>query len=171
MSPATPLKFRPQGPTPIQIPCLRLYKAVAASPIFHAHHQILRFPGHEIPINILWSSKEAKGKKKKKKWKRQPDILYFPFVSDVLFYAKIECKVISTTKRQNWPKPRNQIVNKKKTMGFMWKILLILVFLTFACSSVRATVSYDDKAFIINGRRKILISGSIHYPRSTPQVT
>ncbi|XP_022867803.1 beta-galactosidase-like [Olea europaea var. sylvestris] len=55
-------------------------------------------------------------------------------------------------------------------MGFMWKILLILVFLTFACSSVRATVSYDDKAFIINGRRKILISGSIHYPRSTPQM-
>lgn len=57
----------------------------------------------------------------------------------------------------------------------MWKmlrinILLILVFLTLACSSVRATVSYDDKAFIINGQRKILISGSIHYPRSTPQM-
>lgn len=49
-------------------------------------------------------------------------------------------------------------------------ILLILVFLTLACSSVRATVSYDDKAFIINGQRKILISGSIHYPRSTPQM-
>lgn len=60
-------------------------------------------------------------------------------------------------------------------MALMWKmlrinILLILVFLTLACSSVRATVSYDDKAFIINGQRKILISGSIHYPRSTPQM-
>jgi len=60
-------------------------------------------------------------------------------------------------------------------MVLMWKmlrinILLILVFLTLACSSVRATVSYDDKAFIINGQRKILISGSIHYPRSTPQM-
>ncbi|KAL2501334.1 Beta-galactosidase 12 [Forsythia ovata] len=57
----------------------------------------------------------------------------------------------------------------------MWKmlrinILLILVFLTLASSSVKATVSYDDKAFIINGQRKILISGSIHYPRSTPQM-
>nr|GMC58905.1 beta-galactosidase-like [Ipomoea batatas] len=39
-----------------------------------------------------------------------------------------------------------------------------------ACGPVRATVSYDDKAFIINGNRRILISGSIHYPRSTPEM-
>nr|6IK6_A Chain A, Beta-galactosidase [Solanum lycopersicum]6IK6_B Chain B, Beta-galactosidase [Solanum lycopersicum]6IK7_A Chain A, Beta-galactosidase [Solanum lycopersicum]6IK7_B Chain B, Beta-galactosidase [Solanum lycopersicum]6IK8_A Chain A, Beta-galactosidase [Solanum lycopersicum]6IK8_B Chain B, Beta-galactosidase [Solanum lycopersicum] len=32
------------------------------------------------------------------------------------------------------------------------------------------SVSYDDRAIIINGKRKILISGSIHYPRSTPQM-
>ncbi|VFR03618.1 unnamed protein product [Cuscuta campestris] len=31
-------------------------------------------------------------------------------------------------------------------------------------------VSYDSKAILINGQRKILISGSIHYPRSTPQM-
>ncbi|RWV85989.1 hypothetical protein BHE74_00040992 [Ensete ventricosum] len=35
---------------------------------------------------------------------------------------------------------------------------------------VDASVSYDRKALIINGRRRILISGSIHYPRSTPEV-
>lgn len=57
----------------------------------------------------------------------------------------------------------------------MWKMLrinflLITLLLSLACSSTRATVSYDDKAFIINGKRRILISGSIHYPRSTPQV-
>ncbi|MBA0673814.1 hypothetical protein Goari_015440, partial [Gossypium aridum] len=32
------------------------------------------------------------------------------------------------------------------------------------------TVSYDSKAIIINGRRRILLSGSIHYPRSTPEM-
>ncbi|KAI3775581.1 hypothetical protein L1987_50160 [Smallanthus sonchifolius] len=31
-------------------------------------------------------------------------------------------------------------------------------------------LSYDDKAIIINGRRRILMSGSIHYPRSTPEM-
>ncbi|PKA59007.1 Beta-galactosidase [Apostasia shenzhenica] len=33
-----------------------------------------------------------------------------------------------------------------------------------------ASVSYDRKAVVINGQRKILISGSIHYPRSTPEM-
>ncbi|KAM5565002.1 hypothetical protein ABKV19_019167 [Rosa sericea] len=32
------------------------------------------------------------------------------------------------------------------------------------------TVSYDKKAILINGRRRLLISGSIHYPRSTPEM-
>lgn len=31
-------------------------------------------------------------------------------------------------------------------------------------------VSYDRKALLINGQRRILFSGSIHYPRSTPEV-
>ncbi|KAL0553416.1 hypothetical protein IC582_007311 [Cucumis melo] len=32
------------------------------------------------------------------------------------------------------------------------------------------TVTYDKKAILINGQRRILISGSIHYPRSTPEM-
>ncbi|ONK73399.1 uncharacterized protein A4U43_C04F31080 [Asparagus officinalis] len=32
------------------------------------------------------------------------------------------------------------------------------------------SVSYDHRAITINGQRKILISGSIHYPRSTPEM-
>ncbi|KAL9248596.1 Beta-galactosidase 5-like protein [Drosera capensis] len=32
------------------------------------------------------------------------------------------------------------------------------------------SVTYDKKGIIINGHRKILISGSIHYPRSTPDM-
>ena len=33
-----------------------------------------------------------------------------------------------------------------------------------------AQVTYDGRSLIIDGHRKILFSGSIHYPRSTPQV-
>ncbi|KAL0925254.1 hypothetical protein M5K25_003573 [Dendrobium thyrsiflorum] len=33
-----------------------------------------------------------------------------------------------------------------------------------------APVSYDHKAIIIEGQRRILFSGSIHYPRSTPEM-
>ena len=31
-------------------------------------------------------------------------------------------------------------------------------------------ITYDGRSLIIDGHRKILFSGSIHYPRSTPQV-
>ncbi|CAN6680858.1 unnamed protein product [Malus baccata var. baccata] len=49
----------------------------------------------------------------------------------------------------------------------MWSILLL-----FSCifSAASASVSYDHKAIIINGQKRILISGSIHYPRSTPEM-
>uniref|UniRef100_M4DT01 Beta-galactosidase n=2 Tax=Brassica campestris TaxID=3711 RepID=M4DT01_BRACM len=36
--------------------------------------------------------------------------------------------------------------------------------------STKALVSYDHKALIINGQKRILLSGSIHYPRSTPEM-
>ncbi|TKY73788.1 Beta-galactosidase 6 [Spatholobus suberectus] len=35
---------------------------------------------------------------------------------------------------------------------------------------VKAEVTYDGRSLIIDGQRKILFSGSIHYPRSTPQM-
>ncbi|KAG2333244.1 hypothetical protein Bca52824_004424 [Brassica carinata] len=50
-----------------------------------------------------------------------------------------------------------------------WIFLVILCYSSFICS-VKATVSYDRKAVIINGQRRILLSGSIHYPRSTPEM-
>ncbi|KAK9697359.1 hypothetical protein RND81_08G032500 [Saponaria officinalis] len=44
-------------------------------------------------------------------------------------------------------------------------ILIILV------SSTSATnVTHDGRAILINGERKIILSGSIHYPRSTPEM-
>ncbi|XP_058756150.1 beta-galactosidase-like [Vicia villosa] len=48
------------------------------------------------------------------------------------------------------------------------KFFALLLFL-WVCS-VNASVSYDNKAILVNGQRKILFSGSIHYPRSTPQM-
>ncbi|OIW03513.1 hypothetical protein TanjilG_31026 [Lupinus angustifolius] len=51
--------------------------------------------------------------------------------------------------------------------------LLTLYFFTvlFLCSNlIQCSVTYDRKAIVINGQRRILISGSIHYPRSTPEM-
>lgn len=58
-------------------------------------------------------------------------------------------------------------------MGFkvgMWNVLPVVVLLFSWVSCGFASVSYDSKAIVVNGRRRILISGSIHYPRSTPEV-
>ncbi|KAL6993497.1 Beta-galactosidase 3 [Sarracenia purpurea var. burkii] len=35
---------------------------------------------------------------------------------------------------------------------------------------IQCRVTYDRKAILINGQRRILISGSMHYPRSTPEM-
>jgi hypothetical protein len=37
-------------------------------------------------------------------------------------------------------------------------------------AAASAAVTYDRKAVVVNGQRRILISGSIHYPRSTPEM-
>ncbi|CAH2072260.1 unnamed protein product [Thlaspi arvense] len=44
--------------------------------------------------------------------------------------------------------------------------LFFILFATFS-SSNSTIVSHDERAITINGQRRILISGSIHYPRST----
>ncbi|XP_041002887.1 beta-galactosidase-like isoform X2 [Juglans microcarpa x Juglans regia] len=57
---------------------------------------------------------------------------------------------------------------------FWWNMLrpdifkLLLLFSLACCAA--ASVTYDHRAIVINGQRKILISGSIHYPRSTPEM-
>jgi len=61
----------------------------------------------------------------------------------------------------------------------MWKIrmwgranMLMLALLFFSLAySVSAKVWYDYRAIKINDQRRILLSGGIHYPRSTPEVT
>ncbi|KAJ1278558.1 hypothetical protein BS78_04G088900 [Paspalum vaginatum] len=48
--------------------------------------------------------------------------------------------------------------------------LLAAASLLLAAPAANAAVSYDHRSLVINGRRRILISGSIHYPRSTPEM-
>ncbi|KAL3621849.1 Beta-galactosidase 3 [Castilleja foliolosa] len=45
-----------------------------------------------------------------------------------------------------------------------------IVVLFHGCMLVMCSVTYDKRSLIINGQRRILISGSIHYPRSTPEM-
>ncbi|KAI3711987.1 hypothetical protein L1987_70536 [Smallanthus sonchifolius] len=62
-------------------------------------------------------------------------------------------------------------VFKKQGIIKMLKFnLMLVVVLCLWVSFCTASVSYDHKAISINGQRKILISGSIHYPRSTPEM-
>ncbi|CAN0861470.1 Beta-galactosidase 3 [Linum grandiflorum] len=61
------------------------------------------------------------------------------------------------------------------TQSFSSKLLCrLLLWCLFGClvgsMHVEATVTYDRKAIVINGERRILFSGSIHYPRSTPDM-
>ena len=34
----------------------------------------------------------------------------------------------------------------------------------------KVSVGYDERALTIDGERQLIISGSIHYPRSTPEM-
>jgi len=50
-------------------------------------------------------------------------------------------------------------------------ILIVGTFLEFSGGATAAKgVTYDGRSLIIDGQRKLLFSGSIHYPRSTPEV-
>ncbi|KAK9153441.1 hypothetical protein Sjap_000921 [Stephania japonica] len=49
-------------------------------------------------------------------------------------------------------------------------VSVVLVVLSLAVSVLSADVTYDHRAVVIDGKRRVLISGSIHYPRSTPEM-
>ncbi|KAI3798858.1 hypothetical protein L1987_34142 [Smallanthus sonchifolius] len=57
-----------------------------------------------------------------------------------------------------------------ETNSISKSILLLLIAIQLGCQLISCTVTYDSKAIVVNGRRRILISGSIHYPRSTPEM-
>ena len=56
-------------------------------------------------------------------------------------------------------------------MARHWPAVALLLGLALAAAAgVEGAVTYDRKAVLIDGKRRILFSGSIHYPRSTPEV-
>ena len=46
----------------------------------------------------------------------------------------------------------------------------LLLLLCLAGGTRATNVTYDHRALVIDGVRRVLVSGSIHYPRSTPDV-
>nr|CAB3496981.1 unnamed protein product [Digitaria exilis] len=57
-------------------------------------------------------------------------------------------------------------------MGRWWPAALLgcAVAVAVLAAAVECAVTYDKKAVLIDGQRRILFSGSIHYPRSTPDM-
>ncbi|XP_074308121.1 beta-galactosidase 3-like [Silene latifolia] len=53
----------------------------------------------------------------------------------------------------------------KSLLLLFWVLILFLNLHLMQCS-----VTYDRKSLLIDGQRRIIISGSIHYPRSTPEM-
>ena len=91
--------------------------------------------------------------------------------------------------------PKDWLINQEKTAAhsslfffslefgslrevkmFKCHVLLTATLFSLLLSSVIAHgdkkegVTYDGRSLIINGKRELLFSGSIHYPRSTPEV-
>lgn len=50
------------------------------------------------------------------------------------------------------------------------EVVVLVVVLSMFTMVAGGDVTYDGRALIINGTRRMLFSGSIHYPRSTPEV-
>ncbi|KAF3439717.1 hypothetical protein FNV43_RR17995 [Rhamnella rubrinervis] len=55
-------------------------------------------------------------------------------------------------------------------MEFNRVIVNLLLFTVFFCVSSATEISHDGRAITIDGQRRVLLSGSIHYPRSTAQM-
>lgn len=87
----------------------------------------------------------------------------------LIFRERIKWRTKSREEKVEREGSRGAMYNSMSRINSVLLPMIALFFWVFS-SSVTADVSYDDKAFIIDGHRKILISGSIHYPRSTPEV-
>ena len=56
-------------------------------------------------------------------------------------------------------------------MGNKDLVLLVLIAVCVFEGCYCKTVTYDHRALVIDGKRRVLQSGSIHYPRSMPEVS
>ena len=131
--------------------------------------------------NYFSFTHKRKGKGKKRKGKNQ--LWWFSFTFSLQKKLRIKC-LYKRKKRKNNKKAiallswsclykRGLLACFMVTMMglklVMWNVVVV-VLLGLCVGIAKASVSYDSKAITINGQRRILISGSIHYPRSTPEV-
>ncbi|MFS8016539.1 putative beta-galactosidase [Helianthus anomalus] len=58
------------------------------------------------------------------------------------------------------------IIEKRMKFLIVWLLVTVTVNVVTAVN-----VTYDHRALVIDGKRRVLVSGSIHYPRSTPDVS
>ena len=80
---------------------------------------------------------------------------------------------------KNWSEKkyqRKKLKKKKMVLNSRGVILVLAVVAVLVSCSVAHRgqktqgVTYDGRSLIVNGKRELLFSGSIHYPRSTPEV-
>lgn len=57
-----------------------------------------------------------------------------------------------------------------RMVGFAASLGLVLLYSWLAAAASAIKVEYDSNAIIIDGQRKVINSGAIHYPRSTPEM-
>jgi len=75
---------------------------------------------------------------------------------------------------QNYPNSKAETRRRRRTVVFTW--LCVCVFAASIIVVAEAewfkpfNVTYDHRALIIDGHRRMLISAGIHYPRATPEV-
>lgn len=53
----------------------------------------------------------------------------------------------------------------------VWMLWVVAAVMLQTKHARAVSVSYDQRALKLDGQRRMLISGSIHYPRSTPTVS
>ena len=56
-------------------------------------------------------------------------------------------------------------------MASFTRFILLFTAFSLFMPSFSVDVSYDGRSLKIDGKPKIILSGSIHYPRSTPEVS
>lgn len=92
---------------------------------------------------------------------------YIKSIKENKVLAETEAEYLFLVLKQfKWDK-RPLVLETK--MGLKANMFMFLLLFSWLCSAT-ASVTYDSRAILINGKRRILISGSIHYPRSTPEV-
>ena len=84
------------------------------------------------------------------------------FASSLNFFFFLKESIPSQT---SFPQKMGTILVLSNIVTFFLTAMLI------GSSIIQCSVTYDKKAIVVNGHRRILLSGSIHYPRSTPEVS